>query len=62
MGDRATKDSAVDEDHLPPLENPTAMTNPQQTDQMDVDSSSESTPTQPKKPLLLSLSNMRARL
>jgi hypothetical protein len=51
MGDRATKDSGVDKDQLPLPENPTAMTNPQPTDQMDIDSRSESTPTQPKKPV-----------
>jgi hypothetical protein len=48
MSDSATKASGVDEDQLPPPENPTSMANPQQTDQMDADSRSEFTPPQPK--------------
>jgi hypothetical protein len=51
MGDSTTKVSGVDEDQLPLPENSTAMANPQQTDQMDVDSRSDSTPPQPKKPI-----------
>jgi hypothetical protein len=46
MGDSTTKVSGVDEDQLPLPENSTAMANPQQTDQMDVDSRSDSTPPQ----------------